>query len=53
MLLRESEHRGTLTLNDVVRLADGSRGPDPDGYRAEFVRLARLFGDIGAREEGR
>jgi Ca-activated chloride channel family protein len=53
MLLRESEHRGTLTLNDVIRLADGARGPDPDGYRAEFVRLARLFGELGSREEGR
>jgi Ca-activated chloride channel family protein len=54
MLLRESEHRGTLTLDDVIRLADRSRGPDPDGYRAEFVRLARLFGGIEggrAREE--
>ncbi|MBD0320676.1 MAG: DUF3520 domain-containing protein, partial [Gemmatimonadetes bacterium] len=48
MLLRDSEHRGTLTLDDVIRLADRSRGPDPDGYRAEFVRLARLFGDIDA-----
>ncbi len=51
MLLRESEHRGTLTLADVIRLADGSRGPDPDGYRAEFVRLARLFGELGSRDE--
>lgn len=46
MLLRESEHRGSLTLADVIRLAERSRGDDPDGLRAEFVRLARLFGDI-------
>ena len=53
MLLRDSEHRGTLTLNEVIRLADGSRGRDPDGYRAEFVRLTRLFGDLGSRDESR
>jgi Ca-activated chloride channel family protein len=53
MLLRESQHRGTLTIDEVIRLADGSRGPDPDGYRAEFVRLARLFGEMGSRDEGR
>jgi Ca-activated chloride channel family protein len=46
MLLRESEHRGTLTLGEVVRLAERSRGADPDGYRAEFVRLARRFGEL-------
>jgi Ca-activated chloride channel family protein len=46
MLLRESEHRGTLTLDQVVRLAERSRGADPEGYRAEFVRLARLFGEM-------
>ncbi|HYW07147.1 MAG TPA: YfbK domain-containing protein, partial [Longimicrobium sp.] len=42
MLLRESEHAGTLTLPQVIRLAERSRGPDPDGYRAEFIRLAHL-----------
>jgi Ca-activated chloride channel family protein len=46
MLLRDSEHRGSLTLGEVIRLAERSRGPDPDGYRAEFVRLARRFGEI-------
>jgi Ca-activated chloride channel family protein len=46
MLLRESEHAGTLTLPDVIRMAERSRGPDPDGYRAEFIRLAHLFGDV-------
>jgi Ca-activated chloride channel family protein len=46
MLLRESEHRGTLTLDQVVGLAERSRGADPDGYRGEFVRLARLFGEM-------
>jgi Ca-activated chloride channel family protein len=53
MLLRGSEHRGSLTVADVVRLADRSRGPDPDGHRAEFVRLARLFGDLGRGEGDR
>ncbi|HEX8431616.1 MAG TPA: YfbK domain-containing protein, partial [Longimicrobium sp.] len=51
MLLRESEHAGTLTLPEVIRLAERSRGPDPDGYCAEFIRLAHLFGDL--RQPGR
>ena len=46
MLLRDSEHRGSLTLAEVIRLAERSRGSDPEGYRAEFVRLARLFGGM-------
>ncbi|HEU0013896.1 MAG TPA: von Willebrand factor type A domain-containing protein [Longimicrobium sp.] len=47
MLLRESEHRGTLTLDQVIRLAERSRGEDPQGYRADFIRLARRFGELG------
>jgi Ca-activated chloride channel family protein len=53
MLLRESEHRGTLTLAEVIRMAERSRGADAGGYRAEFVRLARRFGEIdGGRRPG-
>jgi Ca-activated chloride channel family protein len=39
MLLRESEHRGAATYDDVLALARGSLGDDAEGYRAEFVRL--------------
>ena len=43
MLLRESEHRGTLTLDQVIAMARRARGPDAQGYRAEFVTLAERF----------
>jgi Ca-activated chloride channel family protein len=39
MLLRDSEFCTGFTLNDVARLARSGRGDDPEGYRAEFVRL--------------
>jgi Ca-activated chloride channel family protein len=39
MILRDSEYAGAMTLEEVARLAAGSRGADPRGYRAEFVRL--------------
>ena len=55
MLLRQSEQRGTATWAATEQLADGARGPDADGYRAELVRLVRLAaglsgsGAVGAR----
>ena len=55
MLLRQSEQRGTATWAATEKLADGARGPDADGYRAELVRLVRLAaglsgsGTVGAR----
>ena len=55
MLLRQSEQRGTATWAATEKLADGARGPDADGYRAELVRLVRLAeglsgsGAVGAR----
>ena len=39
MILRDSKYRGTATISDVITLASGARGSDPDGYRAEFIRL--------------
>jgi Ca-activated chloride channel family protein len=42
MLLRQSEQRGTATWAATEKLADGARGTDADGYRAELVRLVRL-----------
>jgi Ca-activated chloride channel homolog len=42
MLLRNSPFKADATWADVVRLAQASRGDDPDGYRAEFVRLVEL-----------
>jgi len=41
MLLRSSPERGNLTWDAVLRLAEQGLGPDQEGYRAEFVDLAR------------
>ncbi|GAA3957817.1 vWA domain-containing protein [Hymenobacter antarcticus] len=55
MLLRQSEQRGTATWAATEKLADGARGADADGYRAELVRLVRLAeglsgtGTVGVR----
>ncbi|HEX7239315.1 MAG TPA: VWA domain-containing protein, partial [Longimicrobiaceae bacterium] len=46
MLLRDSEHAGRLTPQQVVALAQGARGEDREGYRAEFIRLVELFRDL-------
>ena len=49
LVLRDSEYRGTATLDQVLQLARGSEGRDPEGERAEFVRLvesARLLSGI-------
>jgi Ca-activated chloride channel family protein len=32
----------------IVELANAARGPDPEGYRAEFVRLVRMAETLGA-----
>ncbi len=41
MILRNSKYRGTATIDEVISLASGARGTDPDGYRAEFIRLVQ------------
>ena len=41
MILRDSKFKGNATRADVISLASGARGTDPDGYRAEFIRLVQ------------
>jgi hypothetical protein len=42
MLLRESEHAGSLTYADVQTLARSGMGRDVGAYRAEFLRLIEV-----------
>ncbi|WP_423818269.1 von Willebrand factor type A domain-containing protein [Salinimicrobium sp. TIG7-5_MAKvit] len=41
MQLRESEFTNNAPDNLVISLADAGRGEDPEGYRAEFIRLVK------------
>jgi Ca-activated chloride channel family protein len=56
MILRESEHRGSWTMTDVLAAARRSVGTDAEGYRAEFSwsRWWRAGGSSrkGGGEEG-
>ena len=46
MLLRDSEHKGGATPDQVLTLARGALGGDEGGYRAEFVRLVERWREI-------
>ena len=46
MLLRNSSFKADATWADAVKLASAHRGDDPDGYRAEFVRLVELAASL-------
>jgi len=41
-LLKGAPYLGDYSYDDVIALAQGAKGDDPFGYRAEFVNLARL-----------
>ena len=49
MLLRKSEFKGHATWTTAQELARKHRGDDPDGYRAEFVRLIDLAAALEAQ----
>ena len=40
--LKGSDYAGTISYDQIAKLAAGARGVDPDGYRAEFIRLVGL-----------
>jgi Ca-activated chloride channel family protein len=41
MVLRDSQFKKDLSLDDVLALAKSSRGKDSEGYRNEFIELVR------------
>ncbi|MFH1349729.1 MAG: VWA domain-containing protein [Pseudomonadota bacterium] len=41
MLLRDSKFRGNLTYEEVIALSKSSKGKDENGYRTEFIGLAK------------
>jgi Ca-activated chloride channel homolog len=56
MLLRRSEHRGRSSVDDVLSLARGALGDDPQGHRRAFIGLVEDYrrlpggdGDVAAR----
>jgi Ca-activated chloride channel family protein len=48
MLLRNSEHKGKASYRAVAARARSFRGADPDGYRAEFIKLTDLAAALEA-----
>jgi len=46
MILRDSPHKGTASMDAVIETAQASKGDDPEGRRAEFVQLAKLARDL-------
>ncbi|HEX8320175.1 YfbK domain-containing protein [Longimicrobium sp.] len=46
MVLRESEHRGRATVQQVLTLARGARGGDAEGYRGEFIRMVEDYARV-------
>jgi Ca-activated chloride channel family protein len=41
MLLRDSPYKGEASYASTLKLAQGARGPDARGYRAQFVELVQ------------
>ena len=40
------------SYGSIAALANAARGPDPEGYRAEFIRLVRMAETMGAVARG-
>jgi Ca-activated chloride channel homolog len=47
LLLRDSEHKGRASYEQVLALARGARGADPEGYRAEFIGMVETARALG------
>ena len=47
LLLRQSDFRGSASFEQVIAAARASLGSDPEGHRAEFIRLMQAAQSIG------
>jgi Ca-activated chloride channel family protein len=50
-LLKGSRYTGTYSYDDVIELAQETKGNDPFGYRAEFLNLVRLAKSAAALQK--
>jgi len=46
MILRESEFKGSSTLESAARLAQSAKGEDEEGYRGELIRMINVVKDM-------
>jgi Ca-activated chloride channel homolog len=49
MLLRDSEYIKDFQYEDVLQLAQSSKGKDEDGYRIEFINMVKSLNAIALR----
>jgi Ca-activated chloride channel homolog len=49
MLLRDSDHVKNYSYDELVSLSQSAKGKDDDGFRAEFINMAKSFGLISRR----
>jgi Ca-activated chloride channel family protein len=50
MLLRRSPQAGNASFANAIARARKFRGDDPDGYRAEFIRLIEVASTLAKRD---
>lgn len=41
LILRDSQYKNDASIEDVIKLAQHSRGEDPEGYRGEFLQIVK------------
>ena len=49
MLLRESEFVKGFSYDQVLQLAQGSKGEDKNGYRIEFINMVKTQGLVASK----
>ncbi len=49
MILRESKFMGTSSLENVIKIAEQVKGEDKEGYRSEFIQLAKTCQSLPKR----
>jgi Ca-activated chloride channel family protein len=50
MLLRDSEHKGSVTFDQVIDMARDARGSDEEGYRGEFIGMVQAAKTLRAAQ---
>jgi Ca-activated chloride channel family protein len=53
MLLHHSKYVGAFDYDAVTRLANDGRGPDREGYRAEFIEMVKQTKTIATKVSAR
>lgn len=42
-ILKDSQYKGIMTIDEIIKVAKKAKGSDDEGYRSEFIKMVEMY----------